>query len=615
MFIRPPSGNPRAGCNWLADYSLVVRMTAAVVVILAITLAGVFWWSGHQHQKLIQDLRSQQVKTLSSDLIHTSKVFLGNDNLRHVKQLVRDFSARHQLTQCRLILPNGVILADAHGASRVEAVLPDSWPSGPYTHSIPVEVHDGTVDIQVAFDVTGRGPVVLQVSALVTGNQNLTLQAFFGYAGIILIAVFLLLLWGRYLLAPLRSIETIRHALLALDSGEKSYSVLAIHNQSTPEVNGWNRIIGNILKLEETAIERNSQQSLLVSRKSTAGLEGACDAMWHGVILLDNKLCAKYANGAAAVLLGMQRGEIISNKLPTFIAQEDILKAVKETIDGSSLQRKVFEHQLQSNDTEAGQLRISVRPVRREDPGSVIMIIEDITQLRAAEDARHSFIAQATHELRMPLTNICLYVEEALENDDTNLELHAKCLNVINQEAHRLERVVGEMLSVAQIESGVLEIERDDVPIGSLIKELENDYQVQAQEKQVQLTFHQSPKLPTLYGDRDKIALALHNLLGNAIKYTTSNGQVDVRIDGDENFFAVVIEDTGIGIDPNDLEHIFEKFYRGKDSRISKIAGSGLGLALAREVMRLHGGDIVAESKIDEGSKFTLTMPLKAEVA
>ena len=77
----------------------------------------------------------------------------------------------------------------------------------------------------------------------------------------------------------------------------------------------------------------------------------------------------------------------------------------------------------------------------------------------------------------------------------------------------------------------------------------------------------------------------------------------------------MVIEDTGIGIDPNDLEHIFEKFYRGKDGRISKIAGSGLGLALAREVMRLHGGDIVAESKIDEGSKFTLTMPLKAEVA
>ncbi len=615
MFIRPPSENPRAGCNWLADCSLVVRMTAAVVIILTITLTAVFWWSGHRHQKLIQDHLSQQMKTLSSDLVHTSKVFLGDDNLRRVEQLIQDFSTRHQLTRCRLILPNGAVLADAHEASGVQHVLPGSWPSGPYTYSIPAAVHDGTVDVQVAFDVTGRGQVVLQVSALVTGNQFLTVQVFAGYAGIILVAVFSLLLWGRYLSAPLHSIETIRHALLALASGEKSYSVLAIHNQSTPEVNGWNRIIGNILKLEEIAIERNSQQSLLVPRKSTTGLEGACDAMWHGIILLDNKMCARYANGAAAVLLGMQRSEIIGNEISTFIAQGDILKAVQETIDGSSLQRKVFEHQLQFDDAEAGQLRISVRPVRREDPGSVIMIIEDITQLRAAEDARHSFIAQATHELRMPLTNICLYVEEALENDDTNLELHAKCLNVINQEAHRLERVVGEMLSVAQIESGVLEIERDDVPVGLLIEELENDYRVQAQEKQVRLTFHQSPKLPTLYGDRDKITLALHNLLGNAIKYTTPNGQVDVRIDADENLFAVVIEDTGIGIDPNDLERIFEKFYRGKNSRISKIAGSGLGLTLAREVMRLHGGDIVAESKMDEGSKFTLTLPFKAEVA
>jgi len=260
----------------------------------------------------------------------------------------------------------------------------------------------------------------------------------------------------------------------------------------------------------------------------------------------------------------------------------------------------------------AGVLRFSVRPVRRDDAASAMVTIEDITQQKVAEEARHAFVAHTTHELRTPLTNIRLYVETAIDEGEANPATRAKCLNVINGETRRLERIVGEMLSMAEIEAGSLKLKPDDVRLETLFDELKADYQQQAIERQIDLQLKLPPKLPVLRGDRDKIVLALHNLMGNALKYTPEGGKVTITVEVDNRQISVSIADTGIGISPEDAERIFERFYRAKDPRVAKITGTGLGLTLAREVVRMHGGDITVESQIDQGSTFTMTLPLKA---
>jgi two-component system sensor histidine kinase VicK len=116
-------------------------------------------------------------------------------------------------------------------------------------------------------------------------------------------------------------------------------------------------------------------------------------------------------------------------------------------------------------------------------------------------------------------------------------------------------------------------------------------------------------------GDRDKIMLALHNLVGNALKYTTDGGRITINVEVTAKQLLVAVADTGIGISPEDSERIFERFYRAKDPRVLKITGTGLGLTLAREVVRMHGGDITVESQIDQGSTFTMTLPVKLEAA
>jgi signal transduction histidine kinase len=213
--------------------------------------------------------------------------------------------------------------------------------------------------------------------------------------------------------------------------------------------------------------------------------------------------------------------------------------------------------------------------------------------------------------LRTPLTNIRLHVEEAIETGDDDPAFRSQCLNVINSESARLARIVGDMLSVAEIEAGALMLREDDIQMEAILRQLEKDQAPSAAEKEITLKFHLPPKLPPVYGDQDKVLLALHNLLGNAIKYTPQQGTVTVEVDVRDNNVEIRVIDSGYGIDEQESLRVFDKFYRANDDRVRAVTGSGLGLPLAREVVRMHGGDITLESTLNEGSTFTLTLPAK----
>jgi signal transduction histidine kinase len=171
------------------------------------------------------------------------------------------------------------------------------------------------------------------------------------------------------------------------------------------------------------------------------------------------------------------------------------------------------------------------------------------------------------------------------------------------------------MLSVSEIEAGSLKIRNDDVRLDKIFEELQADYTAQAKDKKLSLKFDLPPKFPVILGDRDKLMMTLHNLLGNALKYTPEGGNVSVVVKDEAKRLIVDVTDTGIGVNEKELQLIFDKFYRAKDPRVAKITGTGLGLALAREVARLHGGDITVQSQLDKGSTFTLAIPIAQAVA
>ncbi len=334
------------------------------------------------------------------------------------------------------------------------------------------------------------------------------------------------------------------------------------------------------------------------------------------MVVLDGTGRIRFANGAASVLLGAKKADLPGRLLIERLADERVRSMVAGAYgEGGSQRRRSAVEVTSGAGEDASVLRYSLfRPTGDVSSGGLLMI-DDLTQQRVADRARDSFVAQATHELRTPLTNIRLYIETLLESGEQNATTRGECVNVINQEARRLERMVSDMLSVAEMESGSLKLQADDVRFDALLDELRADYQALAQEKNITLHFDLPPKLPVIRGDRDKIAMSLHNLIGNALKYTPANGTVAITLQDTPTSVMVLVKDSGIGIASEERERIFEKFYRSKDRRIAKITGTGLGLAIARDVIRLHGGDITVDSELDHGSTFTLTLPRLAQAA
>jgi two-component system phosphate regulon sensor histidine kinase PhoR len=239
-----------------------------------------------------------------------------------------------------------------------------------------------------------------------------------------------------------------------------------------------------------------------------------------------------------------------------------------------------------------------------------VWTIRDVTQQKLAEEMRDQFVDTATHELRTPLANIKAYAETLALADVIDVEQQKQFLNTINSEATRLARFVDDLLSVSSMELGSLALNKQVTDLRRMLNEVIAKIKPQVEEKKLTFEVALPEKMPEPELDKDKIAAVLVNLLGNAVKYTPDNGRVTFRVNITDQQIAVEIEDTGVGIAEDELGKVFEKFFRSQDPRVQEQTGTGLGLALAQEVVRLHGGRITVESEINKGSTFSVLLPL-----
>jgi PAS domain S-box-containing protein len=593
--------------------SLIALLGIALAAILMLAMGAAGWWTLSNQRESLDTVRRDQVRSATGILAQSAESMLGSAELSDVRRLAIDAKLKYGLSQCRIVLPDGAILVDADPTKITCAELPKNWPSGPIDGAAPAA---GTTDISLSIPlvIPGHGGADLQIVAPAIDTLIKDRQIQFGLALIGAGGLAALLLVYRYLRSRLLPLSLIRDGLIAIRNGETSRDVLAMNVSFGPEALAWNELLSEADRLRKAAVADRAKDSIEQRRGGSGALENACDALAVGLIVLDDDAKVKHANGAAAVLLQARREELTGGEVSKYIEHAELTDAIKTIASGNRSDRKTIEIE-RSELHGGGVMRVSVRPLRREDERGALVTIEDITQQRVAEAARNSFVATATHELRTPLTNMRLYLEAALEDGEKDPQLMSKCLNILNTETRRLERLVGEMLSVSEIEAGSLKIRNDDVRLDKIFEELQADYTAQAKEKKLSLTFDLPPKFPVILGDRDKLMMTLHNLLGNALKYTPHGGKVSVLVRAEPKRLVVDFSDTGIGVNEKELALIFDKFYRAKDPRVAKITGTGLGLALAREVARLHGGEITVQSTLDQGSTFTLTIPIAQAVA
>jgi signal transduction histidine kinase len=229
-------------------------------------------------------------------------------------------------------------------------------------------------------------------------------------------------------------------------------------------------------------------------------------------------------------------------------------------------------------------------------------------QLRELDRLKDEFVALVSHELRTPLTSIRGYLE--LINEDTNLtEEQSRFLETIDRNAQRLQRVVGDLLFVAQVEAGKLSLEDGDVDLNSVVEEAADAARPVAGAKSISLVVDLG-ELPEIRGDRARLAQVLDNFISNAIKFTATGGSVSVATRVFQDNVEIIVSDNGMGIPANELPLLFQRFFRAERATSGAIPGTGLGLAIAKAIVTAHGGRIRVESEDGGGTTFQILLPV-----
>jgi len=609
---RPISSITTPGRSALGGKWFAICLEVGVAVLILAVVAVAFGWTAQTLRESAVEYRLREVRAASQFLARSAESALRTDELTLLQQLVEQTTQQYTLRRCSVVFPKGQVLADSDSTRVTHQLLPASWTSQP--GQVSTESFRGD-EVSLAYPLTimGRGTATLEVRAPIETGSPMGRGVLLGFVGIGVVGVGLWLVAYRLIRKRLRAMGAIRDALMGYKGTETPVQALMVASKFGPEAVAWNQMLVQIQKLRDQKLVEQTETAQGSTTQRSSELDEACNAMPQGLILVSHTLEVNYVNGAAATFAGADRLEMIDQPIDRFIQDANVLDAVQKTAAGTTRRRSMIEIE-KPGKAGATMLRVSVRPVRQGDPAAVMINIEDITQQRVAEKSRNEFVAQVAHELRAPLTNIRLYVDSLLEDEDDPAQ-RFRSVNVINLETKRLTRLVSDMLSVAEIEAGSMQVRYDDIRLDEIFEELRADYQPQADEKNITLTLTMPPKVPVIQADRDKLMMALHNLVGNAVKYTPNGKRVDVSVEVDSDRFVMEVSDTGIGIRPDDLTKIFEKFYRAQDEQLADIPGTGLGLSLAREVMRLHGGDITVESVHGKGSTFTLLLPIQREAA
>jgi two-component system OmpR family sensor kinase len=228
-------------------------------------------------------------------------------------------------------------------------------------------------------------------------------------------------------------------------------------------------------------------------------------------------------------------------------------------------------------------------------------------QVKHSQQMLRDFVADVSHELRTPLTSIKGFAQAIVDGTAKGKEAQLKAAAVIEDESKRMMRLVEELLEFSRLESGQVTMVKEPVDVKELLEQCYEIFIMRAEEKGVTLK-KDLESLPPIKGDIDRLEQVFSNLLDNALKHTPANGAVSIQAQhNDSNFIEVSITDTGPGIPAEQMRHIFERFYRADPS--AGKAGAGLGLAIAKQILLAHGGDINAKSRLGKGTEFIVRLP------
>jgi two-component system phosphate regulon sensor histidine kinase PhoR len=352
-----------------------------------------------------------------------------------------------------------------------------------------------------------------------------------------------------------------------------------------------------------------SAQRFAIIKTERDQLSTILKSMNEGVITVNDKGLITHINRAACHMLRTSGERCLGQSLQDIDASNNLNQALIQCQQEQvSVERSI---QLDGY-TFARHYRLHVTLLKHSDQADAILVLQDTTDVQRIDKMRTDFVANASHELKTPITAIRGFAETLIEDEAIKRQTQQRFIRKIHGQSIRLSDLVSDLLALSRLESND-EAFNAQVDLQQIVQRVCANLQAVAQSRQVMLDLDTKAQHVMLLGDENALGQMVTNLIDNAIKYTPAMGHVHVVIEVDASTALLSIKDDGIGIDEANQERVFERFYRVDKARSQSLGGTGLGLAIVKHIVQSHKGSVQLKSKLNQGSTFLVKIPLASD--
>ncbi|MDP2728897.1 MAG: ATP-binding protein [Dehalococcoidales bacterium] len=580
--------------------SIQWRIAVPFILLIVISMSGLgFYLTNFARDSQLENLRSlleKEARITSEASLPGFLTQSGNlDAL--AKKLGGEIDAR-----VTIIAPDGRVLGDSdedpstmdNHAARPEvkeALAAGLGESTRYSTTLNEEMMYVAVPVVNQGNVLGVARIALPLVTVQGSVDRVTLVI---SLAMVITTVLAIVAAGLIARATTRPIREITKASKRIASGELGQKIPVRTKDETGQLaQAFNEMSSALNRLGgDISAERTKLQTVMAN-------------MTDGVILTDTEGKIVLANQAIEGLFNFREKDVITKPLIEAVHDHEANEIVKLCLRTVQTQTSLFESVVSKR-----FLRAIAVPITEGKLIGVLLLFQDLTELRNLQTMRRELVGNISHELRTPLAGIKAMVETLRDGALDDKEAATDFLTKIDSEVDRLTQMVSELTELSRIETGRAELEMAPTDLNLLIEGVLAQLHPLAERQQVTITAELASPLPLVIIDSDRIRQTVINLVHNAIKFNHPGGKASISTRADRESVTVSVSDTGIGIAKDDLPHVFERFYKADKARTR--GGSGLGLAIAKHTVQAHNGSIRAESEEGKGSTFSFRLPLKS---
>jgi two-component system phosphate regulon sensor histidine kinase PhoR len=586
---------------------LLWRLFPSYLLITLISLLAVSWYASEAMRHFFLDHTTTDLKARAALLEKQITAFLTPLDAASIDSIAKE-AGRLSATRITVILPDGTVIGDSHEtpglmdnhANRPEIVTAFTGQTGNslrFSNTLMQRMHYVAVPIKDRQKIVAVLRTSLPATAMETEIRSIQLKIALVGCIIALLAAVISWVISRRISQPIEQMKKSAEHFAAGD----------LNHRLTPP--GTEEMGGLADAMNQMAAQLNERIETIVSQRNQ--LETVLASMTEGVIAIDTEERIVSINQAAARLFEYEpldcQGKSIQEIIRSPALQQFIRQALSSKIPS--------EEDITLFRNEERVIGVKGSPILNANQHQIgtLVVFHDVTQLRRLENMRRDFVANVSHEIKTPLTAIKGFVETLQQGNVEKTQEKERFLGIIQKHVDRLNAIIEDLLALSRIEqedeNKVIKFE--PVKIADVFQAAIQLCRPKAEERGIRIHF-KCEQDTTAFFDPTLIEQAVVNLLDNSIKFSEPESLIQVESHQQDDQIIISVLDQGIGIAQKHLPRLFERFYRVDKARSRRMGGTGLGLAIVKHIAQAHGGHVSVESKLGEGSRFSIHLPQKS---